>query len=78
MVPKFLIPKHKYDLIRLGGNYDGGYLLRNSIENSKFSYLQEWLVIFFRKDYLKKTGKTIYCYDHTLNFQYFILHGIYF
>ena len=37
MVPKFLIPEHKYDLIRLGGNYDGGYLVeRNSIENSKF------------------------------------------
>ena len=24
-----------YDLIRLGGNFDGGYLVENSIQNSK-------------------------------------------
>ncbi len=74
MVPKFLIPEHQYDLIRLGGNYDGGYLVeRNSIENSKFLLSAGMAWDFsFEKDYLKKTGKTIYCYDHTLNFQYFI------
>ena len=36
MLPNFLKPKHEYDLIRLGGDYDGGYLVeKNSIENSK-------------------------------------------
>ena len=73
MVPKFLIPEYEYDLVRLGRNYDGGYLVEKySIENSKFLLSAGMAWDFsFEKDYLKKTGKTIYCYDHTLNFQYF-------
>ena len=36
MLPNFLKPKHEYDLIRLGGDYDGGYLVeKNSIKSSK-------------------------------------------
>ena len=36
MLPKEFKPKYEYDLIRLGGNFDGGYLVeRNSIQNSK-------------------------------------------
>jgi len=73
MVPKFFIPENEYDLIRLGRNNDGGYLVeRYSIENSKFLLSAGMAWDFsFEKDYLKKTGNKIYCYDHTLNFQYF-------
>ena len=35
MLPLDLKPKHEYDLIRLGGDFDGGYLVeRNSIDKS--------------------------------------------
>ena len=27
MLPKEFKPKYEYDLIRLGGNFDGGYLV---------------------------------------------------
>ena len=74
MVPKFLIPDYEYDLVRVGRNYDGGYLVeRYSLENSRYllSAGMGW-DFSFEKDYLKKVGKKIYCYDHTLNFQHFI------
>ena len=33
MLPKQFKPKHEYDLIRIGGNNDGGYIVeRNSIK----------------------------------------------
>ena len=36
MLPKNFRPKKNYDLIRLGRNNDGGYLVeKNSIKNSK-------------------------------------------
>jgi len=73
MLPKFFIPKYEYDLLRLGRDYDGGYLVeRRSMQHSKFllSVGMAW-DFSFEKDYLEKTGKIIYCFDHTLNFQYF-------
>ena len=37
MIPKRLIPKYRYDLIRLGKDNDGGYLVdKNSIYRSDF------------------------------------------
>ena len=70
MLPNFLKPKHEYDLMRLGGDYDGGYLVeKNSIENSKslitLGLGYEWT---FEKDYYEFYKKPIHCYDHTVNY----------
>ena len=70
MLPLDLKPKHEYDLIRLGGDFDGGYLVeRNSIDKSKslitLGLGYEWT---FEKDYYKIYKKPIVCYDHTVNY----------
>ena len=67
MLPLFLKPKHEYDLIRLGGSFDGGYLVeKKSIEKSEslitLGLGYEWR---FEKDYKRKYNKPIHCYDHT-------------
>jgi len=70
MLSKIFKPEHAYDLVRLGGDYDGGYLVeKNSIENSEslitLGLGYEWT---FEKDYYKKYKKPITCYDHTVNY----------
>ena len=70
MLPKEFKPKYEYDLIRLGGNFDGGYLVeRNSIQNSKslitLGLGYEWR---FEKEYYNLYKKPIDCYDHTVNY----------
>ena len=70
MLPKIFRPEHGYDLIRLGGDYDGGYLVeKNSVESSEslitLGLGYEWT---FEKDYYKKYKKPITCYDHTVNY----------
>lgn len=70
MLPSFLKPKKEYDLIRLGQDNDGGYLVeKESISNSKslitLGLGYDWS---FEKDYYNSTKNPIYCYDHTVNY----------
>ena len=70
MLPKFLKPKQEYDLIRLGQDNDGGYLVeKQSIINSNclitLGLGYDWS---FEKDYSKYKDKSIFCYDHTVNY----------
>ena len=70
MIPIFLKPDKKYDLIRLGQDNDGGYLVeKESIEISNclvtLGLGYDWS---FEKDYSKIRKKKIYCYDHTVNY----------
>jgi len=70
MLTNIFKPKHEYDLIRLGGNYDGGYLVeKSSMEKSKslvtLGLGYEWT---FEKDYYKLYRKPIHCYDHTVSY----------
>jgi hypothetical protein len=70
MLPKKFKPNHQYDLLRLGKDNDGGYLVeRKSIKDSKalvsFGLSVDWS---FEKDFMKKhSNKNIHCYDHTVN-----------
>ena len=53
MLPKILKPKHEYDLIRLGQDNDGGYLVeKKSTEKTKnlisFGLADDWS---FEKDF---------------------------
>lgn len=71
MLSKVLKPKHLYDLIRLGRNNDGGYLVeKNSLKVSKalisfgLSFDQS-----FEKDFYNFHNKApIHCYDHTVKY----------
>lgn len=70
MLPNYFKPKKEYDLIRLGQNYDGGYLVeKQSILNSNtlitLGLGYDWS---FEKDYYKIKQKKIFCYDHTINY----------
>ncbi len=70
MIPKIFKPKYEYDLIRLGKNNDGGYLVeKESIfkSNSLISLGlgHDWS---FEKDYYKSNKKSIYCYDHSVSY----------
>jgi FkbM family methyltransferase len=73
MLSKFLKPKQLYDLIRLGRNNDGGYLVEtNSLKVSKalisFGLSFDWS---FEKDFYNFHSKEpipIHCYDYTVKY----------
>lgn len=70
MLPNYFKPKNEYDLIRLGQNNDGGYLVeKQSVLNSNslitLGLGYDWS---FEKDYYKIKQKKIFCYDHTVNY----------
>ena len=70
MLPKELKPKHCYNLIRLGKNNDGGYLVeKDSLLNSQalisFGINLEWS---FEKDFYYYNKCKIHCYDHTIKY----------
>ena len=72
MLPKELKPKHCYNLIRLGKNNDGGYLVeKNSLLNSEslisFGINLDWS---FEKDFFKLKDRPIHCYDHTIKYSF--------
>ena len=70
MLPIIFKPKYEYNLIRLGKNNDGGYLVeKESINNSRslvsLGLGHDWS---FEKDYYKTTNNPIYCYDNTVSY----------
>ena len=71
MLPKELKPKHFYDLLRIGRNNDGGYLVeKDSFKASKalisFGLSFDWS---FEKDFYKfHRNAPIHCYDHTVKY----------
>ena len=77
MLSNKLKPEHEFELIRLGKNNDGGYLIeKKSAENTKnlisFGLGDDWS---FEKDF-KKFNKeiNISCYDHTINKNYWLVY----
>ncbi len=72
MLPKNFKPKKNYDLIRLGKNNDGGYLVeRNSVKNSKtlisFGIEGDWS---FESHFKSHNNIKIFAYDYTVNNYY--------
>jgi hypothetical protein len=68
MLPRDFKPKGTFDLVRLGGNHDGGYLI-----DKKTLQLSKCLISFgigtnfeFEKDFYKLGNKKIYCYDFSI------------
>lgn len=73
MLPFILKPENTFELIRLGKNNDGGYLIeKKTAEKTKnlisFGLADDWS---FEKEF-KKFNKdiNIKCYDHTVNNRY--------
>ena len=68
MLPREFKPNGTFDLVRLGGNHDGGYLV-----DKKTLKLSKCLISFgigtnfeFEKDFYKLENKKIYCYDYSI------------
>jgi hypothetical protein len=71
MLSKKLKPKYYYNLMRLGKNNDGGYLVeKDSLKASKalisFGLSFDWA---FERDFFKfHRNAPIHCYDHTVKY----------
>lgn len=68
-VPKQFFPKFNCELIRLGNNSDGGYVIsKKSVENSNFlisfGLSNDWS---FEEAYTKMTNQKVYCFDLSVN-----------
>ena len=73
-LPKFLCPLYETDLIRIGKDNDGGYLIpKQSLSQTKLLYSfglnDDWS---FEEEFYNKTGAKIICYDHTVNWKLFL------
>ena len=73
MLDKSFRPKHLYDLIRVGKNHDGGYLVeKKSLKNAKslisFGIYTDWS---FEKDFYRLNPVPIHAYDHTITKEFF-------
>jgi len=70
MLPKIFKPKNEYDLVRLGRDNDGGYLVeKNSLTDSKslisFGLSYDWS---FEKHFYKIKNCPIHCYDPSVKY----------
>jgi hypothetical protein len=72
ILPYFFYPKHKTELIRLGKDNDGGYLIpTKSIESTKNLYSFGLDDDFsFEQDFCKKKNISINCYDPTVDWRF--------
>ena len=73
-LPKFLCPLYETDLIRIGRDNDGGYLIpKQSLSQTKLLYSfglsDDWS---FEEDFYNKTGAKIICYDPTVDWKLFL------
>lgn len=71
---KDLQPIKLDDLVRVGRNFDGGYVISmQSINNTKlllsFGISNDWS---FEKDFIAKKEVTLYAYDYSIKSQYFV------
>lgn len=74
LIPSAWKPRHRDDLIRLGSRHDGGYVVTNNIvQNTDLLVgLGMWTDWRFEKDFHKKAGCAVHCYDHTVDFPKFV------
>ena len=73
-LPKFFRPLFETELIRIGSNNDGGYLIpKQSLNHTKLLYSfglsDDWS---FEEEFYNKTGAKIICYDPTVNWKFFL------
>ena len=72
----YLIPFNEKDLIRLGNNYDGGYIIsKKSLEKDNFllsfGMSSDWS---FEEDFIKENKlNKVHIYDHTVDLNFFLI-----
>ena len=69
MLPKIFFPAGGYDLLRLGRNFDGGYIVEErSVTNAGILYSfgvgDDWA---FEEDFLARNDVRLETYDHTVS-----------
>lgn len=67
-------PRHRGDLIRLGAEYDGGYVVTETAVRSAAVLVglgveHNWT---FEEEFHRMTGCAVHCYDHTIGFHEFL------
>ena len=74
ILPEFFYPLYETDLIRLGKDNDGGYLIpKQSLNQTKLVYSFGLNDDFsFEKEFYNKTGAKIICYDHAVSWKFFV------
>ena len=73
-IPLSLKPKYEYDLIRVGSQNDGGYLIeKNSLFRSEFllsfGISTDWS---FEKEFIEKNNVNLKCYDGSIDDLYWL------
>ena len=73
-LPKFFKPLYQTELIRVGRDNDGGYLIpKQSLNQTKLLYSfglsDDWS---FEEEFYNKTNAKIICYDPTVNWKLFL------
>lgn len=66
-------PRHRGDLIRLGAEYDGGYVVTETAVNNTgvlvgLGIEHNWA---FEEEFHRMSGCAVHCYDHTISFNEF-------
>ena len=74
-ISNLFYPKFKSNLLRLGRNFDGGYIVeKNSIKQSEillsFGLSDDWT---FEEDYSKLGENKVYCYDYSVNIRFWLV-----
>jgi len=77
-ISKIFYPKNDCNLIRLGNENDGGYIVEeNSVRSSEilisFGLSDDWS---FESDFSKLGEKKIYTYDYSVNLRFWIVNFI--
>ena len=75
MLPKIFKPQYEYNFLRVGGKFDGGYIVeKDTFLNSELLISAGLSYDFeFEKQFINKNNKKVICFDHTLNFKHYSL-----
>ncbi len=74
VLPNIFKPKYETELVRIGKNNDGGYIIPiKSLNHTKKLYSFGLSDDFsFEEDFYKKTNAEVSCYDSSVNFKFFL------
>ena len=75
MLPKIFKPQYEYNFLRIGGKFDGGYIVeKDTFFNSELLISAGLSYDFeFEKQFMIQNNKKVICFDHTLNFKHYSL-----
>ncbi len=77
-IPNFFKPKYSCELLRVGSDNDGGYVipkyaLKNTNTLLSFGLSDDWT---FEKEFQNLTNSNVLCFDHSVNFRFWTIRFI--